>query len=129
MPLETDLRTESDPQIIEGAIVEVDLIAHIHAEPEGSPEAFDTGSRIEGNVSAGAADAVDGIGEGVARGDRTAGAEVDEPDLVGDEHPEGPGASSLKLGTEQSGERTARVVTKVLLTLLSKRVVWLRSKS
>ena len=57
MRLEPQLRSKRHPQIVEGSVAEIDLVADFGAKPKRSPESFEADARVHGEVRAGSADA------------------------------------------------------------------------
>lgn len=49
--LKADLRTKSDAQVILRSTVEIDHVANIQAQAERAPKSFNTGSRINRELS------------------------------------------------------------------------------
>jgi hypothetical protein len=98
--LETELRSEADPQIVMNAVVEKDIVSDFGAKPDRSGKSFDTSARIdrEIRVRAQAYGVHESRGRALVRN-----AEILEPDLAGHEEPKRSG-TGLQLGTEESVE-------------------------
>jgi len=95
--LKADLRAKGYTQVVPRTIIEVDFIAHLEAQPEWAPEAFNTASRVKRKASVSTGDTTQRTFES-CWDTFMGGTEVDEPNLAGGKYPEWTGC--LKLGPE-----------------------------
>ena len=98
-------RSSRDAQVVVGAVVEVNLVARFGANSQPTNEALNATAGIEGEVCSRSTYAVNRTGKGAAGDDAgIIGAEVNEPQLAGDEGAERTAGAELQLGPEEAGE-------------------------
>src|SRR5580693_7616975 len=83
--LEPNIRTKRDAQVVMRAVVEINIIADVQAQPDRAEMAFEAATGIEQAVDVSGAETFDSAGEGVERGWTIVKSKIHESTFYGDE--------------------------------------------